>query len=123
MKNLPAVPGSIRNSVVILRRRDVELDAADRRELHRNEVAFGGVFKLIHRIEWRFVGRPGEVELRCDLQALSGRFAATAVERNARAALQTVAQRILKQKRRAKTIAVSRRRAPGTRPPRTPARE
>ncbi len=111
MKNPAAVPESIQNSVVILRCRGVELDAADRQELHRSEVAFGHVFRRIHRIEWKFIGRPREVELRCEIQALSGEFTAVAIEANGRAALQSVTQKILKQKRRSKTISVTRRRA------------
>lgn len=111
MKNPSAVPESIRNSVVILRCRGVELEGADRQELHRSEMAFGHVFKRIHRIEWKFIGRSREVELRCEIQALSGEFAAAALEANARAALQSVTQKILKQKRRAKTISMTRRRA------------
>lgn len=111
MKNPSAVPESIQNSVVILRCRGFELDAADRQELHRSEVGFGHVFRRIHRIEWKFIGRPREVELRCEIQALSGEFTAAAVEANGRAALQSVTQKILKQKRRAKTISVTRRRA------------
>lgn len=111
MKNPAAVPESLQNSVVILRCRGVELDAADRQELHRSEVAFGHVFRRIHRIEWKFIGRPREVELRCEIQALSGEFTAVAIEANGRATLQSVTQKILKQKRRAKTISVTRRRA------------
>ena len=101
--------------MVILRCRGVELDAADRQELHRSEMAFGHVFQRIHRIEWKFIGRPRDIELRCDIQALSGEFAAATIEANARAALQAVTQKILKQKRRAKTISVTRRRAVPTR--------
>ena len=111
MKNPSVVPESIQNSVVILRCRGVELTAADRQELHRSEMAFGHVFHRIHRIEWKFIGRPREVELRCEIQALSGKFTAVAIEENGRAALQSVTQKILKQKRRAKTISVTRRRA------------
>jgi hypothetical protein len=96
--------------VVILRCRGLELDAGDRQELHRSELALGHVFQRIHRIEWKFIGRVREVELRCAIRALSGEFAAAAVETNARAALQVVTQRILKQKRRAKTISVTHRR-------------
>ena len=110
MKSPAAVPESIQNSVVILRCRGLELDATDRQELHRSELAFGHVFKRIHRIEWKFIARPREVELRCEIQALSGEFVAEALEANARAALQAVTERILKQKRRAKTISVTRRR-------------
>lgn len=110
MKNPSAVPESIQNSVVILRCRGVELDAADRQELHRSEMALGHVFQRIHRIEWKFIGRPRDVELRCNIQALSGEFAAAAIEGSSRAALQSVTQKILKQKRRAKTISVTRRR-------------
>ena len=110
MKNLAAVPESILNTVVILRCRGVELDAADRRELHRSEVALGHVFRRIHRIEWRFLGRPRDVELRCEIRALSGEFVGAAIAVGAREALQAVTQKILKQKRRAKTISVTRRR-------------
>lgn len=111
MKSPSALPESIQNSVIILRCRGVELDATDRRELHRSEIAFGHVFRRIHRIEWRFIGRPRAVELRCEIQALSGEFTAAGVEDNVRAALQSVTQKILKQKRRAKTIGVTKRRA------------
>ena len=111
MKNPAAVPESIQNSVVILRCRGIELDAADRQELHRSEMAFGHVFQKIHRIEWRLVGRPREVELQCAIRAMSGAFAAAATEATPRAALQAVTEKILKQKRRAKTISVTRRRA------------
>ena len=118
MKNPSTVPESIQNSVFILRCRGVELGAADRQELHRSEMALGHVFQRIHRIEWKFIGRPRDVELRCEIRALSGEFAAAAVEASARAALLAVTQKILKQKRRAKTISMTRRRAvPARRPP------
>jgi ribosome-associated translation inhibitor RaiA len=110
MKNISAVPASIRDSVVILRCRGLELSQADRTELQRSEAALGRVFQRIHRIEWIFTGRPQTVELRCSIRALSGEFSASAVEGNARGSLQAVTQKILKQKRRAKTISVTRRR-------------
>lgn len=116
MKDLSAVPASIQNSVVILRCRGLELNADDRQELHRSEVAFGHVFQRIHRIEWKIAGRASDVELRCDIRAQSGEFSATAAAANARAALQSLTQKILKQKRRAKTTSVTKRRtAPGGR--------
>ena len=50
MKDLAYSPKSVRNSVVILRCRDIELTASDRTELHKSEVALGHVFQMIHRI-------------------------------------------------------------------------
>jgi len=57
LKNAADNPDSVRNSVVILRCNDIELSATDRKELHRSEVAFGHVFQMIHRVEWRISGR------------------------------------------------------------------
>lgn len=111
MKSLSDTPSSIQNTVVILRCRGLELDSKDRQELHRSEVAFGHVFHRIHRIEWKLIANPDSVELRCEIRAASGNFSATAFGANARAVLQSVTEKILKQKRRAKTTAVTRRRA------------
>ena len=89
---------------------DIELTAADRRELHRSEMAFGRVFARIHRVEWKATGRAREVELHCEVRALGGVFVAAAKGRTVRGALQALAEKILKQKRRDKIIAVTRRR-------------
>lgn len=115
MKNAADNPDSVRNSVVILRCNDIELSAADRTELHRSEVAFGHVFQMIHRIEWRISGRERGADAHCRIRARTGEFAADGSGGNARAALQEVTQKILKQKRRAKETAVSRRRVPKAR--------
>lgn len=115
MKNPAKVPDSMRNSVVILRCRDIELTASDRTELHKSEVALGHVFRLIHRIEWKLLGRAQTVEARCHLRSRSGEFAAEGTGGNARGAIQDATQKILKQKRRSKETSVSRRRNPSSR--------
>ncbi|MBK5254405.1 MAG: hypothetical protein JJE39_00075 [Vicinamibacteria bacterium] len=114
MKNLTDRPDSVRNSVVILRSRDIDLTASDRAELHKSEMALGHVFQRIHRIEWKIVSKPQEVEARCRIHARSGEFAADGTANNARGAVQEATQKILKQKRRAKETSISRRRAPAT---------
>ncbi len=110
MKDLTDRPDSVRNSVVILRCRDIELTPSDRTELHKSEVALGHVFKTIHRIEWKIIGRRQTVEAKCRINARSGQFGADGAGDNARAAMQDATQKVLKQKRRAKETAVSRRR-------------
>jgi ribosome-associated translation inhibitor RaiA len=112
VKNLDDKPESVRNSVVILRCRDIDLTASDRTELHKSEVALGRVFRLIHRIEWKVTGRARSVEARCQIHARSGEFAADGEGTNARGAVQDATQRILKQKVRAKETLVTRRRTP-----------
>ena len=117
MKDLTHNPDSVRNSVVILRCRDIQLTTSDRTELHKSEVALGYVFQMIHRIEWKIVARPLAVEAKCRIRARSGDFAADGTGRNARGAMQDATQKILRQKRRAKETSVSRRRVPKTRRP------
>lgn len=112
MKNPTDSPDSVRHSVVILRCRDIALTASDRTELHKSEVALGHVFQMIHRIEWRIVGRERGAEAHCRLHARTGEFVADGSGANARAAVKDVTDKILRQKRRAKETAVSRRRAP-----------
>ncbi|MEO8501814.1 MAG: hypothetical protein ABI565_12925 [Vicinamibacteria bacterium] len=116
MKNPSVAPLSIRGSVIIVRARDIELDAEERAELHRAEVALGHVFRRIHRIEWKVVALPLLVEVRCEIRSLSGVFAAGAKEATTRAAIQAVTQQVLKQKRRDKETRVSRRRVTPKRP-------
>jgi hypothetical protein len=115
MKDTSRSPNSVRNSVVILRCRDIELTASDRTELHKSEVALGHVFQMIHRIEWKIVGRPLAVEAQCRIRARSGEFFADGVGANARGAVQDATQKVLRQKRRAKETSVSRRHEPRAR--------
>ena len=110
MKNPTVDPVSIRESVIIVRTRGIELTASERGELHRAEVALGRVFRRIHRIEWKVAALPQGFEVRCEIRALSGVFAASASEDSARTSIQAVTQQILKQKRRAKETGISRRR-------------
>ncbi len=110
MKNPTVDPVSIRESVIIVRTRGIELTASERAELHRAETALGGVFRRIHRIEWKVAALPQGFEVRCEIRALSGVFAASAREDGARTSIQAVTQQILKQKRRAKETGISRRR-------------
>lgn len=115
MKNPGVDPVSIRESVIIVRTRGIELTASERAELHRSEMALGRVFKRIHRIEWKAAALPQGFETRCEIRALSGVFAASAVQDTVRTSIQAVTQQILKQKRRAKETGITRRRvdAPG----------
>jgi hypothetical protein len=110
VKDITDRPNSVRDTVVILRCRDIVLTASDRTELHKSEVALGHVFKTIHRIEWTIIGTSQGAEAQCRIHARSGEFAADGAGLNARSAMQDTTGKILKQKRRAKETAVSRRR-------------
>lgn len=69
MKDTSVVPASLTHSVSILRIYRLDLDAGERLELHRSEVALGRVFKRIHRIEWRIAARGKGVGLRCEVRS------------------------------------------------------
>ncbi len=110
MKNSAVSPESVRDSVVIVRYRDLEAAPTDRKELHRSDVSIGHVFQKVHRIEWHLTGRGDTVEAKCRIRSRTGEFGAEGSGANTRAAILVATERILKQKRRAKETAVSKRR-------------
>ncbi|MEO8362290.1 MAG: hypothetical protein ABI672_19850 [Vicinamibacteria bacterium] len=70
----------------------------------------GRVFQLIHRIEWKIEALERGTSVRCEIRAKSGVFSATSTATGTLPAIHGVVEQILKQKRRAKEIKVTRRR-------------
>ena len=109
MKNASVDLASVRESVVILRCRGLELGPADRKELQRADAAFGHVFQKIHRIEWTVTARPRAVEVHVHVHARGGDYEGRGTGTDARTAFQVVTRKILGQKRNQKEASLGSR--------------
>jgi len=100
----------VRESTVVLVRRDIELNGEDRKEIERSEAALAHVFPKIHRIEWTVTRRPRAVEVHAQMHARGGDFEGRASEKDARTAFQVVTRKLLAQKRNQKEASLGSRR-------------
>ena len=100
----------VRESTVVLIRRDIELSGKDRKEIERSEAALAHVFPKSHRSEWTVTARPRAVEVHAQLHARGGDFEGRADGKDARTAFQAVTKKLLGQKRNQKEASLGSRR-------------